>query len=218
MRRLRNLITMRASSGSAPEVPETNMIFHANMSQLNASYAAGSVTGTNSGAVVSGGIADLTASNSYIAYSATSNTASTTGCIRVKAKVAHNKSSMLYYQDSGAEYDTASIAIYVSNGSVFIAVQESNGVFPDLPYLVGTWPNDTNYHEVELNYNLSTGHIYTFIDGVLADHTTGAGTLSGTVSLMRVGQERVLSSGYAGFVDDLKIYNAVQHTTNYTPS
>lgn len=81
----------------------------------------------------------------------------------------------------------------------------------------GFWnAEQTRRYEFELNYDLTNGATRLFIDGIQFGPTLTETGTRGPVNLITIGADE--SEGQSLFaIDDLVIFDTVQHTENYTP-
>jgi hypothetical protein len=70
--------------------------------------------------------------------------------------------------------------------------------------------------EIELNWDITSGGTYFFINGELKASSMNTGVRTAP-STLRIGNNYSGSLPMYGKVDDLVLYNSVQHTANYTP-
>lgn len=108
------------------------------------------------------------------------------------------------------------------NGQLIIIIQDSIAAVIINEYLPVWAPIQGQSYEFELNWDIDTGagHGETrlFIDGVQhGDTLIGSGTRSADIGLLRVGCDVGYSFLIDGEIDDLIVFNTVQHTANYTP-
>lgn len=114
-----------------------------------------------------------------------------------------------YTEAAGVGYLYANIAL--GNGSSW---RNYGTAFPSLP-TVGQW-----YH-IEVAFDMAAPRLLVFIDGVKITDTT-----SGSTGSRGTGAEAIVIGNYTdgsntfvqSVLDDLRIYNTIQHTANFTPS
>lgn len=94
----------------------------------------------------------------------------------------------------------------------------------DESYIVSiseTWnPNSGQWYHIELDMNLTAGESRMFIDGVqLGSTDTSTGTRNGIDDYLYIPYGLAFGSGYSinFYIDDVRIYNVVKHTSNFTP-
>ncbi len=204
-----------------------NATFHANYNtNENGNWGDGVLAGTLvGGAVVSGGKLDLTGNTGakYCNYDGVDNGgASQIGCVRMKFTPKSTAPSGIwaFFTESQAfESDNNELFLFQdSGGSISFRMKDSTGtqIF-NQPLSTFVWTIDQEY-ELELNWDLNTGASRFFIDGIqhgVTVTTTGTRT---NVDVFRVGNFTSSPSvGNDFLIDDFVYFDAVQHTTNYTP-
>jgi len=213
---------------------DSTMIFHASFtSSVNADFAVGSPTATTTGSPsLSGGTVDVSAANTTVVWDALNNAPSNLGTIRLKFKFKDFNDYYELWWDGDYPIDFAGgqpmngIFLYVNEYATRLIqlVTFDNTGNPFNPDDYFTWPNDTNFHEYEINYhfaNSGTKEYYSFLDGVLVKHNVmNPGTVNKTSSSkLVIGMTSVDASLAQPHVvyDDIKIFNVMKHTSNYTP-
>jgi len=74
-------------------------------------------------------------------------------------------------------------------------------------------------YEIEFNWNLTTGANRIFVDGVQLGATeTSTGTRDGNINFLRVGSNGAATGASDFKINNVIVFDAVQHTSNYTPS
>ena len=185
-------------------------------------WSGGVVTGTAyNGAGITSGKLDLSGSvNKYIDFDALNNAdMQQTGCIRFKWTPKYSGAGSFQYlftivQAAGNAnnrirmYHQSTLLFYVISDSVGGSIVSVAETFSPVA--------DTEY-EIELNFDITTGATRLFVDGVqLGSTQTGTGTRSSNIGLLRLGKD-LNGNGNADFlIDDLIIFDSVQHTSNYT--
>lgn len=209
----------------------TDALFHSKFSTKDANWSDGSEVGTLVGdATVSGDKLNLTDSNdNYLEYSGVSNTPSgDQACIRFTytPNVSGAVSGHRYlYTSSNTEDNIANlIRLFVLSNNTLLRwdIYDSSGTF------ISTVQTGNNLTltagvplEIELNFDTTSGEHRLFVDGINVNGLqTGTGTRSDDSTIIRIGKDYTSASnnGINGTIDDLTIYNSVQHTSNYTPS
>lgn len=195
-------------------------------SDINLLWGGGTLTGTAVlGAGVSGGKLNLIFSDArYVDYDANLNAdTQQVGAIKFKltpnytGSPAANKSFVTICKaaSDGINYITP---YHTTTGGFMVVVNDSTGsaIFNTN---FGAWsPTSGVEYEIEFNWDITIGASRLFIDGVqLGSTETSTGTRDSNIGLLRVGSNftGVLVSNFK--IDDLVIYDAVQHTANYTP-
>lgn len=223
--------TLLEFSGSAVRLKDlrpANATFHSKFETKDANWGDGVLTGTlNNSATVSSGVLNLpsgAAARNMINWGGASNTPSgNTGCVRFTFTPNYTgapSSSRHIFVMSAAESDIDNmvriqhigtnlrIDLYNSTGTSILTSQTGNTFSP----VAGT------PYEIELNWDVTAGEIRLFINGALINGTqAGTGTM-GARTLLRMGNDYTSSSsdGLDGTIDDLIIFDAVQHTAAYT--
>jgi len=206
-----------------------NATFAANYDvDINATYADGIKTGTPfGGASVSNGKLDLTGGTiKFVDYDANLN-ADSQQVGTIKFKVTPNYSGSptdLQFFISVAKSSTVAtnlIAItHQPSGNINITVRNSANLDLIVVNLGIFNPTAGVESEFELNYDLTTGATRLFIDGVQLGITiTNTGIRSSDINVLRIGciLGFVIVDPPDFEIDDVLIFNTVQHTSNYTP-
>lgn len=193
---------------------------------VNGSWGAGVLVGTAfGGASITNNRLDLAQNDlRYVDYDADLN-ADSQQVGAIKFKVTPNYSGtpgvqqtfFLVLKESGVLDNLIQIA-HLANGRLFVSIHNSSGV-TIMGANFGTWNtvNGTTY-EIELNYDLTVGATRLFIDGVQFGVTqTATGVRDELISLLRVGAGVSANFNNNFFLEDLIIFDIVQHTANYTP-
>lgn len=181
-----------------------------------------SLTGTAvGGAAVYGGKLDLTGGGiKYVSYSADAiNQALQTGCINFKLTPNYSGVPTVTYMiySSATSSDINRINMYHSNaGDLTFRMFNSSGASIGTNVSTSWLPTAGQEYEIEINWDLDSGIRNLFIDGVLQDTQSGTGTRTNTSTVMYLGVNVGLSLSTDIYVDDFIIYDAVQHTSNYT--
>lgn len=206
----------------------SNSVFYAKYyTHINANWCNGSETGTAyNGAAISGNLLDLTGgvSQKYVEYNPTNNIpGAQKGCIRIrnyKPDYSGIPSTNQVIYAIGKDLSTKNyISIYhYTNGYIRGTVYDSNGnvLGETLYYWITAIAG--NEYEIEFNYDINTGNMYLFVDGLLQGIDTGAtGTRTDDITYMFVG--RNYNPQTPNFsIGQILIFDEMQHTTNYTPN
>lgn len=109
-----------------------------------------------------------------------------------------------------------------SGDTLRMTVADSSGIDVYLATAIGSAWNPTSgvEYEFELNFDSTgSGNIRVFIDGVLHGTLNSAGswTRAGNADLLSVGAQTAPYNIADASFDDVILYNAVQHTSGYTP-
>ena len=192
-------------------------------SDINLTWGDGVLTGTaTGGAAVVDGKLDLTGgTNKYVSYDADGNAdAQQTGCIRFKYTPNYSGSvgsAQYMINITDGESSTNRIRIYHSTNQIVVIMNDYDD---SSILLIGAsfLPTAGVTYEIEFNWDITSGASRLFIDGVQAGTTsTDTGTRDSNITLLRIGADR-FGTGSPNFeIEDLIIFDAVQHTNNYTP-
>ncbi|MHA1379273.1 MAG: hypothetical protein ACTSRG_12895 [Candidatus Helarchaeota archaeon] len=191
---------------------------------INGSWGNGLLIGAAiGGASVLNNRLDLAHSdNRSITYSGVNNSNITTvGTIR--AKVTPNYSgtpaidqSFYFSYDSATNLDLIQITNLSLDGRIAIAIRKSNGVFIVNANL-GNWnPTAGTAYIFELNIDLISGEVRLFIDGVQKGVTTGIVESINLADTIKIGNDTTDSMISNFYLEDLVIFNTVQHTSNHS--
>ncbi len=196
--------------------------FYANYEDnINGTWGEGDLTGTpTGGAATVDGKLDLTHDDKrYVTYDAVNNADSQqTGCIRfeVTPNYSGNPSSAQYLFAISAASDYNLMTFYHwPDGTTYLHIK---GTGPNIIFAgMGVWnPTAGQEYEFELNYDLTEGTTRIFIDGVQFGPTkTETGVRSDDITYLRIGTSFNKSANSNFKIDDLVIFDKVQHTSNY---
>lgn len=204
-----------------------NATFGANYNtDINGNWGNGTLTGTAvGGASVAGGKLDLKgATIQYVDYNAVGNADSLQiGAIKFNVTPNYSGSpsgSQVFFslaQAAGNGNNRIQLT-HISTGILRLNVEDNVGATIILADL-GTWvPVLGTEFEFEINWDITTGATRVFIDGIQFGATaTATGLRSGTVGLLRVGNNHVGSRTADFEINDFIVFSAVQHIANYTP-
>ncbi len=198
---------------------------------FNAHYGLGTLTGTAFGSpTVSGGKLNLTGNvaNKYVDWSGTGNSNHpTTGAWRFKytpnysGNPANLQQIITVSAAAGNIMNQMQLQHASSDGQLLLATHGSNSIFQTGGTgAFGIWvPVTGQTYEIEVNYDFTgAGACRIFIDGVQKGSTlVGTATRNNTMALLRVGGSATYTGAVNFSIDDLHIFNSVQHTANYTP-
>lgn len=82
------------------------------------------------------------------------------------------------------------------------------------------WAADNNWHHLEGNFNVAAGSPASrfFLDGTQIGSTdTNSGTRTGTTNRIGIGKSYLAGVAQNIHVDEVQVYDTVQHTANFTP-
>lgn len=194
----------------------------------NASYGNGSLTGTLTGAATwSSGKVNFAggATANKLDFSAVSNAQATqTGAIRLRVTPNYsgtpsgNQPLVGIFKDGALQNHIA--VWHTASGDIQLFLRDSAAT-SIITYVAGTWsPVAGTEYEFELNWDVTVGATRIFIDGVQKGTTqTNTFTRTTDVDVMRFGTNYNNTITGANFkINDVSIFNTVQHTANYTPT
>lgn len=185
-------------------------------------WSGGVVTGdAQGGAGITDQKLDLTGGvNKYVDYDATGNADSQqTGCIRFEWIPDFSGGGTQYIIELTQAAGNANnrIRMYLSGALLFWAISDSAGGSIVSQSESFTPVADTIY-EIELNWDITSGATRMFIDGTQLGSThTGTGTRSSSIGLLRLGKDLDGNGNPQFSINNLIIFDTVQHTSNYTP-
>lgn len=197
-------------------------------SDLNGVYsrAGGSLTSTTTGTITnSGGKADFTAGGAkHLDFDPKLN-CPLTNALALRYKITPNwtgspSDNQYITEITGNPTDDTNrmIGAVATDGHMYWQMSALNNVSDNVN---SAWsPTSGNEYEIEEDVNFTTGDHRLFIDGTVHNSRTGlTGTRNNACGLMRVGDHYDGATGnVAAFkIRDLVYFDAVQHTTTYTP-
>ena len=204
-----------------------NALSHADYaSSINLTWGDGILTGTaTGGAAVSGGKLDLAYNDTrYVDYDPVGNADPVqTGCIRFKVTPNYSgtpttQKVFSYIGKTGGTINRIEFRQRISDGAIVILISDSVGT-SILTMVTGVWnPTASTEYEFELNFDVTLGETRFFINGVqIGSTSTATGTRSSDMDMFRVGSGRIAGETSDFEIDDLMVFDTVQHTSNYTP-
>lgn len=204
-----------------------NATFAANYNtDINGTWGAGDLVGVAiGGASVVGGKLDLKGSTiKYLSYDGVSNASSPqVGAIKYKYTPNYSgapSGSRVFFSITKANGnpDNRIQLTHLNSGVVRLNINDLNGVTV-LTGDLGSWtPTLGQEYEFEINYDLTSGATRLFIDGIQFGTTqTTVTTRDTSINLLRIGNSHAGSSDSDAEFDDVLVFDAVQHITNYTP-
>lgn len=185
-------------------------------------WSGGVVTGdAQGGAGITDQKLDLTGGvNKYVDYDATGNADSQqTGTIRFQFIPDYSGGGSMYMVDIGQAVSSNNnrIRIYQSSTLLFWAITNSAGAGIVSQAESFTPVADTIY-EIELNWDITAGATRMFVNGnQLGTTHVGTGTRSSDINVLRLGKDLNGSGNPQFYINNLIIFDTVQHTSNYTP-
>ncbi len=136
------------------------------------------------------------------------------GCILVRKRFGYIGSAPTtqYLIQTSTNADSRVYLVH-NNGFIqcYITAQNTSNIFS----MTFSWTptNATKFYEFAVNWNATTGQARLLIDGVTQDTDTGTGTMNAP-TLFRIGA----GTDQLGAIDQVLVYDTVQHTSNYTPN
>lgn len=219
-----NTSTAEFSGGQVQQKDQTptNATFGATFTtDKNGNWGDGSLTTTLLGsAAISGGKLVCTTSGADgLSVPGIGNAAFTqTGCIRFKITPnysgAPGANNYLFSTQGG---NNGMYLRHNSSGSLTLVVKNSSGE-SIINTTLGTWlPTAAQEYEFELNFDWAAGATRLFIDGIQNGSTVATVVSRDASSTFYLGTYSSATGGADASYDDLMIFDAVQHTANYTP-
>lgn len=188
-------------------------------------FPTGSVTATENGTATSitGNKLDCTGDMDRGIYYVTADTA--TGAIRFRYTPDYTNSpssniNMVMIYNGSNDNDRLGITNSPSGNNIRLWVYDSTGTGLEVATTIGgSWtPTSGTEYEFELNWDSTTGFVYLFIDGVLHGTTNvGIWTRGTSASRLYIGASTVVYNQSDALFNDVILFDAVQHTTGYTP-
>lgn len=218
------LIEFTGTLARLKDLIPANALFHTKFDTKDGTWGSGVLTGTLSGnATVSGGVLNLSAGSAgRVEYDGALNMPSgNTGCVRFTMTPGYSGSgTWMWFSSSQAESNINNLVriqqisglirvdIYNNAGVSLLTSQTGNGFNP----VAGT------PYEIELNWDGTNAWL--FVNGVLTGgvKTMTAGT-QGARGIMRLGDNYTSTptNPLNATMDNLVVFDAVQHTADYTP-
>jgi len=219
------LVEFVSSRARLKDQRPTGATFHANYnSNINGNWADGALTGTATGAAaVASGKLDLSLDDlRYVTYAALDN-ADFVQTGTVEFKVTPNYSGNPSTDQNFYTIHTVStngnhiFLRHLTSGALQFFVYNSGGGL-DIVGSFGTWvPVSGVEYEFSMNMDFSTPATRLFIDGTQQGSTNTTGvTRSNAAVNLRIGTDAALAITANFKIDDVLIFDTVQHTANYT--
>lgn len=196
-------------------------------SGIDAGWADGTKTGTAvNGAAVAGGRLDLKGGTAkYVDYSAVDNANfANKGAVKFKLTPNYTGAPATWYAffaialAAGSLVNRVELRHSISAGQLQLRMNDSAGASIGTATLANWLPTAGVTYEFEVNFDFDTGATRVFINGVQHGTTfTGTGTRTGTSALLRIGNDYQAAEVANFEVEDLVVFNDVQHVSNYTP-
>jgi len=190
------------------------------------SWSGGTVTGTaTGGAAVSGGKLDLAHNDiRYVDYVASGNAQIVqTGCIRFE--LTPNYSGLpssrqgLFLIRAAASNNNLLFFNHGTDGNLYLLIYNSSDSQITNMDFGAFSPTASTPYEIELNVDVTSGASRVFVDGTQNGSTNiSTGTRSSSIAEMKIGSNVAGNEASNFKMDNLLIFDSVQHTANYTPS
>lgn len=194
---------------------------------IDLDVASGSTTGTaTGGASVSGGRLDLTGGTlKYVDYDANSNADSQqVGAVRFGYVPNYSGSpsgiiTIFVIAKADGDTDNQIFVRHSTSGALILRIEDSTGA-QVVSSVLPTWsPTSGTEYEFELNWDITSGATRLFIDGTQFGSTdSGTGTRDSNIGLFRLGTTVTGSTNSDFSFTYFQVFDAVQHTSNYTAS
>jgi hypothetical protein len=128
-------------------------------------------------------------------------------------------SDQVFFYCGNSAVWTNGISIWhkTGTGNLEARIVDSSAVQIDL--LSAAWaPRDDQWYHLELNFDITAGSSKLFVDGAVHATATNTGTRTSAGTTMMLGGYPPGGIGTNDFLlDELLMYNAVQHTTTFSP-
>lgn len=204
-----------------------NATFAANYgASVDGNWGNGSLAGSAvGGAVVAGGKLDLGGFGKYVDYAAAGNASfSQTGAVRFRFTPNYSTKPVggwnIFFVICDADNDTRNRIEFrqsSSAGQLQFRLNDSTGASLGT-FTLANWNLTAGVeYEIEVNFDFTGGTHRVFVDGALFDSFTVTGTRSNAAGLFRIGADYNAADQSDGKYDDVIVFDAVQHTANYTP-
>jgi hypothetical protein len=207
------------------QAPSNSTSWATYTTSINLSYGGGVLTGTaTGGASITGNKLDLAQNDlRYVDYAGVGN-ADNQQLGAIKFKVTPNytgspASIMWFVNISETASTNNGIGIlHDPSGNLFIEGHNNVGT-QIFQKNLGPWaPTSGVEYEFECDYDFNTGATRLFIDGNQFGGTeTSTLTRDANINQFRIGSDEVATYNSNFFIADIIVFDAVQHTANYTP-
>jgi hypothetical protein len=135
------------------------------------------------------------------------------GCIIVRKRFGYTGNAPTIQYIIQTSINIASRVYLVHNSDLIQCyITDEGGVTIFSLAFVWTPTNASKFYEFAVNWNATTGQARLLIDGITQDTDTGTGTINAP-TLFRIGA----GVDQLGAIDQVLVYDTVQHTGNYTP-
>jgi len=209
------------------QVPPDETFYANYKNNINGTRGKGDLTGIPfGGASVLNEKLDLAHNdNRYVQYDADLNADSQqVGCVNFKVIPNYSgipTSNEYYFTIFKNTGDVANLISFIHSaaaGNLFISIYDSSAVVKVSINIPAFSPVSGTPYEFELNYDGDTGTTRLFIDGIQQGATnTNTFTRDSSINFLRIGEYYTGTNTSNFFIDDVVIYDTVQHTANYTP-
>lgn len=203
--------------------PTGGCTFFASMAvSANADFSGASGTATLiGGAAISGGYLNINGNGKAATYVGGANdTAIQTGCARFTIQPQYSgtpgDSQIFYGSDvSGTSQDLVQV-LHKVDGNLSASVRDSSGSV--ISTILVPWnPTSGTVYEIEYNFDITVGHQYLFVNGVLIGSDTSTGSRNGSTSIIAVGLDFLNIAHNSQFlIKNLALFPSIQHTTGFT--
>lgn len=209
------------------QVPPDETFYANYKNNINGTRGKGNLTGTPfGGASVLDGKLDLAHNdNRYVQYDADLNADSQqVGCINFKVIPNYsgtpttNEYYFTVFKNTGDVANLISFIHSAAAGNLFVSIYDSSAVVKVSINIPAFSPVSGTPYEFELNYDGNTGATRLFIDGIQQGATnTNTFVRDSSINFVRIGEYYTGTNTSNFYIDDIVIYDTVQHTANYTP-
>ncbi len=189
-------------------------------------WSAGALTGVpQGGAAIVGTRLDLAHDDiRYVDLPGLNNisTATQQGCVRMKwtPNYSGNPTSnqVMFHMGEGVTSNNNVTLLHSSSGQGSLTITDSSGG-SIVAVALGTFsPTVGATYELELNWDVTAGETRIFVNGVQFNGTQiGTGSRTATADVLRIGSNATGTLTSNCFVEDVMVFDAVQHTSDYTP-
>ena len=204
--------------------PTNSTCFATFTSDINLNSGGGILTGTSVNTTIENNKLNLKGNaTKYVYYDADSNADSQqTGAVKLKFTPNYSgtptTTRCLFCMTKALADNINRLQIsHVNTGNLQIVLTDSAGVNFSVNNL-GIWnPTAGTTYEIEFNWNITTGANRLFVDGVQFGATdTNTGTRDSNIGIFVVGSNWNAATTADMEIEDIIVFNQVQHTSNYT--
>ena len=190
-------------------------------SSIDLNSGGGTLTGTGVGSpTITNNKLDLTGNTlKYVKYDSTNNEpGSQVGAVKFKLTTnysGHPAVDQFFFTSANESSIVGRMCVRQSSDKLILSVRDDANNETDVR---GTFnPVSGTTYEIEANWDLTNGETNLFINGIKTGTT---GTMTGTrasKNTIFIGTDHAKVSPSDFYIEDLVMYDAVQHTSNYTP-